>query len=188
MPAGPTQAQLAREQAEAMAAPIVESFRSRLLDEATAAAAAAEGFSAIVRKPPAHDKRVLKERAADADALRNALVKVEARLKSVSDNLEKELAAGGVEAFDARHRAVRFSADFGAASREFAVSSLIRLCDRVKAECDLLDKEFAAWTLTKGEIVVRDVKKRHELTTERFFIEADSKNLRHTLEQLREGR
>jgi len=151
-------------------------------------AAAAEGFAKDVAKAPAHDKRVLKERVANSAALRNALTKVEARLSGAADELEKELAAGGVEAFDARHRAVRFSADFGAMSRAFAAAGLMRLCDRVQKECEVLDANFAAWSLVKGEITVRDVKKRHELTTERVFIEGDVRNVDSTVRALREGR
>lgn len=187
-PASPSPHEVAEMQADAKARPVIEAFELKLLEEIKGPADAAEGFANDIAKPPAHDKRVLKERTADADALRNALTKLETRLKSADEDLERELAAAGIEAFDARHRSARWSSEFSNTPREFAVGRVIALCDRVKNECELLDRDFAAWTLTKGEITVKDVKRRHELTTERFFIEADIPQLKSTLTTLREGR
>ncbi|HYE62077.1 MAG TPA: hypothetical protein VD997_08770 [Phycisphaerales bacterium] len=187
-PSGPSPHEAATKAADAKARPVIEAFEAKLKEEITLAADAAEGFSKEIAKPPAHDKRVLKERTANADALRNALTRIERRLKDAGDDLEKELARAGLESFDARHRAMRWSADFSASSRQFAAGRLVSLCDRVKNECAVLDREFPAWTLTKGEITVRDAQKRHALTSERFFIEADVQHLHTTLASLREGR
>ena len=171
---------------DAKSAPILDAFKSKLLEDLETAAAASEGFAADLIKPPPHDKRILKERAANAAALRNLLVKARDQLNAASDTLEKDLRAAGFDDFDARHRAMSFTSRLSTNSRAFTCDRLIDLCDRVTKECELLDQNFSEWTLTRGEIAVRNPSRRHILTSERFFIEVACRDIKDTTRALRE--
>jgi hypothetical protein len=171
---------------DAKAAPILETFKAALLKDLDTAAAASEGLAADLIKPPPHDKRILKERAANAAALRNLLVTTRDRLNAADDTLEKDLRAAGFDALDARHRAMSFTGSLSTHSRAFTCDRLIDFCDRVTKECELLEQNFSEWTLTRGEITVRNPSRRHLLTSERFFIEVACRDIRDTTRALRE--
>jgi hypothetical protein len=185
----PTESEL-REAAQAKAEPVVAALRARLEEQLKAAADATEAFVKDVAKAPAHDKRVLKERSTKAEAMMAQLTSASEALSASRDGLEKALVEAGLDRFDASRQAMDFGRDFDATQKAFACDRLKDLCERVKAESTVLDQNFAAWTMTKGEITLKntkDAKLRHELTKERFFVEAGCKQSPELVKRLRGG-
>jgi hypothetical protein len=180
-PPAPTQHEIAA----AKAKPTTDAFRGELDKLIEEAAAATEGFAAKVSKVPAHDKKDLKDRAADAAALRHLIEPLEQALKNADEDLEAKLKSAGLDHFDASAATTSFSIDYGAHQRAFACGRILDLCDRVKEECDLLDANFASWSIQKGEIACKDFDLRAKLTSPRFFIESDAKSISTTLSNLR---
>src|ERR1051325_10901380 len=75
----------------AKAKPTIDAFKAELQTRIEEAAAAAEGFVKKVSTAPAHDKKVLKDRAADAGALRPPVEPLEKSLSDADQQLRTRL-------------------------------------------------------------------------------------------------
>ncbi len=140
-----------------------------------------------LQRTPPHDAGRIKSRLDEAESLRTAADAVKRSLDQATESLTSKLEGAGIPASEAHTAAFRWSGfDYKAATRGFAASSLIRIADKTREECEYLTDNLGKWTLdSHGDVKCDDFQTKSKINSLRFFVKAEADRRTSIEDQLR---
>lgn len=167
--------------------PVIDAFEKDLDARIDALITLSSKTVPTLQRTPPHDAGRIKSRLAEAEALRSSADTVKRLLDEATNSLTSKLEGAGIPASEAHTAAFRWSGfDYKTATRGFAASSLIRIADKTREECEYLTDNLGKWTLdSRGEVKCDDFQTRAKINSLRFFVKADADRRTSIEDQLR---
>lgn len=167
--------------------PVIDAFEKDLDAKIDALITLSSKTVPTLQRTPPHDVGRIKSRLAEAEAMRSAADAVKRSLDEATESLTSKLEGAGIPASEAHTAAFRWSGfDYKTATRGFAASSLIRIADKTREECEYLTDNLGKWTLdSRGEVKCDDFQTRSKINALRFFVKAEADRRTSIEDQLR---
>ncbi len=167
--------------------PVIDAFEKDLDAKIDALIALSSKTVPTLQRTPPHDAGRIKSRLAEAEALRAAADAVKRLMDEATNSLTSKLEGAGIPASEAHTAAFRWSGfDYKSATRGFAASSLIRIADKTREECEYLTDNLGKWTLdSHGDVKCDDFQTKSKINSLRFFVKAEADRRTAIEDQLR---